>query len=102
VLYEPGGLDDLERAYERYLGFEEFRTSLARLDRVSAFEVAPGDRLDAVIDREATRRGRERDVARAARANRRYQQYGEEPRQGLAYPDTGPMPPAPTEGRNDE
>jgi uncharacterized protein (DUF58 family) len=103
VLYEPGGLGDLDRAYDRYLTFEEFRTSLARLNRVSAFEVAPGDRLDAIIDRQATRRGRERDSARAARANRRYQQYGEEPRQGLAYSDTGPLPSSSdSEGRGDE
>jgi uncharacterized protein (DUF58 family) len=101
VLYEPGGLGDLERAYERYLTFEEFRTSLARLERVSAFEVAPGDRLDAVVDRQVPRRGRERDAVRAARANRRYQQYGEKPRQGLAYSDTGPVPPN-SEGQSDE
>jgi len=86
VLYEPGGLDDLNQAYDRYLTFEEFRASLARMDRVSAFEVAPGDRLDAVIDRHGapTRRERSRDVARASR---RYQEYGENPRQGLAYGD---------------
>jgi uncharacterized protein (DUF58 family) len=103
VLYEPRGLEDLDRAFERYLTFEKFRTSLARMDRVSAFEVAPGDRLDAIIDRQATRRGRERDAAHAARANRRYQQYGEEPRRGLAYSDTGPVPPNPNpEGQSDE
>lgn len=49
VLFEPGGLADLEAAYERYRDFEEFRRELARLERVSAFEVGPGDRLDAVL-----------------------------------------------------
>lgn len=84
VLYERGGLDDLDRAYDRYRAFEEFRSSLAEMERVSAFEVAPGDRLDAVIDRHgvASRPERNRDVARASR---RYQEYGEDPRQGLAY-----------------
>lgn len=84
VLYESGGLADLDGAYDRYRAFEEFRKSLAEMDRVSAFEIAPGDRLDAVIDRHGVspHRDRDRDVARASR---RYQEYGEDPRQGLAY-----------------
>jgi uncharacterized protein (DUF58 family) len=45
VLFEPGGLADLETAYDRYTDFESFRQGLARLDQVSAFEVAPGERL---------------------------------------------------------
>jgi hypothetical protein len=49
VLFEPGGLADLEGAYDRYRSFESFRRDLARLRRVSAFEVGPGDRLDAVL-----------------------------------------------------
>lgn len=49
VLFEPGGLADLEAAYERYRSFESFRRELARLEGVSAFEVGPGDRLDAVL-----------------------------------------------------
>lgn len=49
VLFEPGGLADLEAAYERYRSFESFRRELSRLGRVSAFEVGPGDRLDAVL-----------------------------------------------------
>lgn len=49
VLFEPGGLGDLERAYDRYLAFEEFRRDLARMDRVTALEVGPGDRLDAIL-----------------------------------------------------
>jgi uncharacterized protein (DUF58 family) len=50
VLFEPGGLDDLETAYERYLEFEEFRRELDRLPNVYAFEVGPGDRLGAIVD----------------------------------------------------
>jgi uncharacterized protein (DUF58 family) len=49
ALFEPGGLADLEAAYDRYVAFEEFRRDLARKSGVSAFEVAPGDRLDAVL-----------------------------------------------------
>ncbi|WP_408959701.1 DUF58 domain-containing protein [Natrinema sp. 74] len=50
VLYEPGGIDDLEQAYERYLAFEELRRDLNRLERVRAFEVTPGDRLASVLE----------------------------------------------------
>lgn len=45
VLFEPAGLTDMDEAYTRYTEFETFRRHLADLDRVSAFEVAPGDRL---------------------------------------------------------
>ncbi|MFT4933191.1 MAG: hypothetical protein ACI91T_003096, partial [Natronomonas sp.] len=56
VLFEPGGLSDLEAAYAEYLEFESFRRDLAAIPRVSAFEVGPGDRLAAVLD--ANRRNR--------------------------------------------
>lgn len=56
-LFTPGGLGDLETAYTTYLDFEEFRRDLSRLDRVSALEVAPGDRLGAVLQ---SRRARKR------------------------------------------
>ena len=49
VLYEPGGLGDIERAYHRYREFEGRRRELARIDRVNALEVAPADRLGAVL-----------------------------------------------------
>lgn len=49
VLFEEGGLADLDRAHERYVDFEEYRRSLAGLDRVTAFEVAPGDRIEALL-----------------------------------------------------
>ncbi|RZH69184.1 DUF58 domain-containing protein [Natrinema altunense] len=50
VLYEPGGLADIERATDRYREFEALRRDLARLDRVRAFEVGPGDRLATVLE----------------------------------------------------
>ena len=49
VLFEPGGLADLDAAYERYADFESFRRSLAGIERVQAFEVGPGDRLAQVL-----------------------------------------------------
>jgi uncharacterized protein (DUF58 family) len=58
VLFEPGGLGDLDDAYERYVEFEEYRRSLAALDRVTAFEVAPGDRIEALL----AARGRRADA----------------------------------------
>ena len=48
-LYEPGGLADLDEAYAAYVGFEEFRRELAGITGVTAFEVAPEDRLGAVL-----------------------------------------------------
>ncbi len=50
VLYEPGGLADVERAYDRYVVFEEFRRELARMANVTALEVGPADRLSAVLE----------------------------------------------------
>ena len=61
ILFDTEGPGDLETAYEGYVEFEEFRRDLARLPRVHAFEVGPGDRLAAVL---ATGRDRrERRVA---------------------------------------
>lgn len=56
VLFEPGGLADLESAYDRYVEFEDLRRDLTRMDRVDAFEVAPGDRIDAVLSAGRQRR----------------------------------------------
>ena len=36
-------------SYESYVDFEEFRRELSRLPRVTAFEVGPSDRLEAVL-----------------------------------------------------
>jgi uncharacterized protein (DUF58 family) len=56
ALFEPEGLTDLEAAYDRYQEFEAFRRRLARLDGVMAYEVGPGDRLDAVLSTGRNRR----------------------------------------------
>ncbi|USZ69756.1 DUF58 domain-containing protein (plasmid) [Halorussus salilacus] len=48
ALFDRGSAD-LESTYDRYVDFELFRRELAELDGVSAFEVAPGDRLDALM-----------------------------------------------------
>jgi len=53
VLFEPGGLSDLESAYERYRDFEDFRRDLDQLPDVTAYEVGPADRIDTLL---ATRR----------------------------------------------
>lgn len=49
VLFEADAFDDREAAYRRYRDFEHFRRKLTELDDVSAFEVAPGARLEAVL-----------------------------------------------------
>lgn len=49
VLFEPDGFADLAAAYTRYSDFERYRRSLDGLDRVSAVELAPDDRLSAVL-----------------------------------------------------
>ncbi|QLH76894.1 DUF58 domain-containing protein [Halosimplex rubrum] len=51
VLYEPGGLGTLDDAHDQYMDFERFRQSLASMDRVTAFEVGPADRVSAVLAR---------------------------------------------------
>ena len=60
VLFEEDALLDLERAYDRYVEFEEFRRELGRLPRVSAFEVTPRDRLEAVLTSRRADRARRR------------------------------------------
>jgi len=59
ALFESGSLADLDAAYERYEAFERFRRGLVRED-VDAFEVAPGERLDAVLSRAQSTRGERR------------------------------------------
>ncbi|MCU4741567.1 DUF58 domain-containing protein [Natronoglomus mannanivorans] len=49
VLYETGGVADIDRAYDRYLDFEELRRDLAAMDRVVALEVGPDDRLSSLL-----------------------------------------------------
>ncbi|ADJ13955.1 DUF58 domain-containing protein [Halalkalicoccus jeotgali] len=49
ILFESGGLSDVAGAYDRYREFEEFRRQLARMRRVTVFEMGPGDRLDTIL-----------------------------------------------------
>lgn len=48
-LFNEDTLADLDGAYDEYVQFEEFRRELARLNHVDAYEVAPGDRIEAVL-----------------------------------------------------
>ena len=48
VLFEPGGLTDLDAAYEQYVDFDGFRRDLAAVEDVTAFEVGPRDRIEAL------------------------------------------------------
>ncbi|MCU4754052.1 DUF58 domain-containing protein [Halobacteria archaeon AArc-curdl1] len=49
VLFESGGLTQIERTYDRYRTFETYRQSLASMDGVTALEVGPGDRLSSIL-----------------------------------------------------
>ena len=49
VLFGRTDLADLETAYERYLEFESFRRDLEGYPRVTALEVGPRDRIDAIL-----------------------------------------------------
>ncbi|WP_255150052.1 DUF58 domain-containing protein [Halorarius halobius] len=60
MLFETDAMVDIDDAYDRYVDFEEFRRDLARLDRVEAFEVAPGDRLGAMLSARQAQRNRAR------------------------------------------
>lgn len=52
VLFGRDALENPNAAYGRYAEFERFRRSLDRMERVSAFELAPEDRLRAVLSAE--------------------------------------------------
>ncbi|TYL37862.1 DUF58 domain-containing protein [Natronococcus pandeyae] len=49
VLFRPSGVADVERAYNQYQSFEEFRQKLDRLEGVTALEVAPEERLSTLL-----------------------------------------------------
>lgn len=49
VLFKEPGLDAIESTYASYVDFVEFRRELEGLPNVTAFEVGPGDRLDALL-----------------------------------------------------
>lgn len=50
VLFELGGLSDLEGAYDRYTEFEQVRRRIAARTAVDAYEVGPADRVAALTD----------------------------------------------------
>lgn len=56
ALFGETDIADLDRVYDRYADFEEFRRELANVARVSAFEVGPADRLAAVLSAGRQRR----------------------------------------------
>jgi len=49
VLFEDHAVDERDAVSQRYREFENFRQTLMELDGVTAFEVAPGNKLDAVL-----------------------------------------------------
>lgn len=49
VLSDPDAFEDPDDAHARYSEFEECRWSIGRMDRASAFEIAPGDYLRTAI-----------------------------------------------------
>lgn len=50
VCFERTGLVDIDDAYARYREFEEFRRELAALNRVQAIQLAPGDRVETILE----------------------------------------------------
>jgi len=59
ALFETELVGDLDAAYTSYRGFEEFRQTLAGLDRVEAYEVGPGDRVEALLSTRREQGGRQ-------------------------------------------
>jgi uncharacterized protein (DUF58 family) len=56
ALYEPGELDDREAATDQYRSFEEFRRLLHSIPDVTAYEVAPKERIDRLLETTARNR----------------------------------------------
>lgn len=56
VLFESQPLGNIENAYGRYSDFERYRQQLDHIDNVTAFEVAPSDALDTIVETTATDR----------------------------------------------
>ena len=53
VLFEAGGLTDIEAAHRRYQEFDSFRRKLTGITGVTAYEVGPGHRLNAVLAKQS-------------------------------------------------
>jgi uncharacterized protein (DUF58 family) len=61
ALFASASVREIDTMYQRYTQFEQFRRDLMTLQRVSAFEVGPSDRLAAVLaagDRQRRRRAK--------------------------------------------
>ncbi|MFC7133607.1 DUF58 domain-containing protein [Salinibaculum sp. GCM10025337] len=56
VLFRTSTVRDVATAYEQYVEFEAFRHELDSLERVSAFEVGPRDRLQMLLQHGRSRR----------------------------------------------
>ncbi|MDS0300263.1 DUF58 domain-containing protein [Halogeometricum sp. S1BR25-6] len=56
ALFESDSADGSNRAYDRLVDFESFRKSIDVIPNVRAYEVAPNDRLQSVLDAGRTRR----------------------------------------------
>ncbi|SDY75287.1 MULTISPECIES: DUF58 domain-containing protein [Halopenitus] len=54
VLFEPSDLTDIETIYSRYAEFERFRQQVEQIEHSTAFEIAPGEKLQAVLASERT------------------------------------------------
>lgn len=64
VLFESSELSDIEHAYDEYRAFETFRAGLEQFGSVAAYEVAPGDRLAAVLDSHSAETARRQQLQR--------------------------------------
>jgi len=52
--FDDGLLAATDDAYERYRRFDQFRRELCEMDSVTAYEVAPRDRIESIISRAAS------------------------------------------------
>jgi len=57
TLFAASGLTDISAAYDDYVDFEDFRQHLAAIPHATAYEVAPQDKLETVIQANQPRRG---------------------------------------------
>lgn len=67
VLFDMNGLADVKTAYQRYLSFEEFRTTLERNNSVVAYEVGPSERLAILLASQQSQNTAKQTTSRGAR-----------------------------------
>ncbi|SFG72618.1 Uncharacterized conserved protein, DUF58 family, contains vWF domain [Halopelagius inordinatus] len=68
VLFDGARSADPKSAYRRYREFEQFRQKIANMDGVTAFEVGPGDRIEAILSVGRNASGRPTDGTGRRRA----------------------------------